>query len=398
MGKHHGTSLWLGSYAVGLLADQAYHLALSWYAAALSPDPVVVGAVTGAGALPRVLLLLPGGSIADRWGPKRAVVLAGALKCVAFVGAAACAAVLPPSEAALVVVALVFGSLDAVYLPAMQSMPWSVAPRGRVGAVQREFSVVQRCGVVLGPVVGGLLLARWSMAAAYGAMALLFAASSAAMAAVAVRPRQPGGGSGAAGARGVWDAVRSLAAHPLCRTVLALVAVSELACSGAFSTGMALLADARGWGADGLGFLVTCYGLGSVVGAAASLALGGRYGLNAVTGTCVAAVGVALAVLPAVPGLSWAAGPCCLAGLGAGAASACLTAAYLDALDPARAARSMAVLSLASFGTASASSLFCGLVAQAWGAAAVFSAFGALLVAVAVWAATRKELKRPADV
>lgn len=395
MGHNRGTSLWLGSYAVGLLADQAYYLALSWYAAALSSDPMVVGAVTGAGALPRALLLLPGGSIADRFGAKRTAVAAGALKCVAFVGAAACAALLPPSEAALVAVALVFGSLDAVYLPAVQSMPWSVAPRGRVDAVQREFSVVQRCGVVLGPVVGGMLLARWSMATAYGAMALLFAASSAAMATVAVRPRPCG--CGRLGVRGVWDTVRTLAAHPLCRTVLVLVAVSELACSGAFSTGMALLADTRGWGAEGLGLLVTCYGLGSVVGAAASLALG-RHGLNAVAGTCVATMGVALASLSTATGLPWAAAPCCLAGLGAGSASACLTAAYLDALDPAQAARSMAVLSLASFGTASASSLLCGLVAQAWGAAAVFSVFGALLVAVAVWAATREGLKRPADV
>ncbi len=55
----------------------------------------------------------------------------------------------------------------------------------------------------------------------------------------------------------------------------------------------------------------------------------------------------------------------------------------------------MAVLSLASFGTASLSSFLCGAIAQAWGAAAVFTVFGFALVAIAVWAARCAALRIP---
>lgn len=388
MGHAHYRSLWLGSYGVGLLADQAYYLALAWFAAKASPDPLIVGAITGIGALPRALFLLPGGMLADRWGAKPAAIGTSFLKGIILAGAALC---FSPSVVHLVVIALLVGSLDALFLPAIQSMPWVVAGSIDVTTTQKLFSVVQRCGLVAGPILGGYLIAQASEPAIYGVLAAMFVVSACVMKRVKISsvPRQ----SDLVAMSGLRATLHRLLDNPLCRTLILLVAISELVCSGAFSTGVTLYIDFHGWSADTLGVLVACYGAGSVLGAGISLGMRRGLSLNRIIAGSLGLVGfglIALALFPNVPAALLASG---IAGIGAGLASAFLTASYLGALEPAQAATSMAVLSLASFGSASFSSLICGAIAQLWGAPAIFVLFGSVLLVVGLGAAGAKPLK-----
>ena len=111
------TARWLGSYAVGLLADQAYYLSLSWYAAALTPDPMVVGTVMGIGSLPRALLLLPGGMLADRFGTKRVATISSALKAaVIFIACLSAARSGAETVTGLAMTAVLVGAFDAIFL------------------------------------------------------------------------------------------------------------------------------------------------------------------------------------------------------------------------------------------------------------------------------------------
>lgn len=380
------TARWLGSYAVGLLADQAYYLSLSWYAAALTPDPVVVGAIMGIGSLPRAVLLLPGGMLADRFGSKRIATTSSALKAAVIIAAcliAACSGT--ETIVGLAITAVLVGAFDAVFLPAIQSMPWAVTEPSRVPMVQKQFSVVQRCGVVLGPALAGLMLAQWPMALVYGAIGACFALSAIALNSVTVRtgPGDPDTSS----QKGTLRTLVELMESGPCRAMLALVAVSELVCSGAFSTGITLLVDFHGWGAETMGALVMAYGAGSVAGAAGSLASKHSHPLGSTVAICMAIMGAMLCIVAAAPSPELAAAGIALSGAAAGAASTFLTASYLGSVEPGEGARSMVVLSLASFGTASVSSFLCGAIAQAWGAAAIFSAFGLALIVIAAWAA-----------
>lgn len=386
------TARWLGSYAVGLLADQAYYLSLSWYAAALTPDPMVVGAIMGIGSLPRAVLLLPGGMLADRFGLKRVATISSALKAtVIFVACLSAAYSGTETIVGLAITAVLVGAFDAVFLPAIQSMPWAVTEPSRVPMVQKQFSVVQRCGVVLGPMLAGFMLAQWPMALVYGAIGACFALSAFALNSVTVRTGS--NDPGTSPQKGTLRTLVRLMKNGPCRAMLALVAISELVCSGAFSTGITLLVDFHGWGAETMGVLVTAYGAGSVAGAAASLASKRRRPLGCITAICMTVMGVALCAVATAPSPELAAAGIALSGAAAGAASTFLTASYLGSVKPGEGARSMAVLSLASFGTASLSSLLCGAIAQAWGAAAIFSAFGLALIVIAAWAARCSALR-----
>jgi MFS family permease len=64
---------WLGGYTSSALGDNVYYIALSW-AAVQAGTPAQAGLVTAVSAVPRALLMLGGGVVADRFGPRRVVV------------------------------------------------------------------------------------------------------------------------------------------------------------------------------------------------------------------------------------------------------------------------------------------------------------------------------------
>ncbi|MBM7054573.1 MFS transporter [Streptomyces durocortorensis] len=61
---------WLAAHTASVTGDVVYFLALSW-SATRAAGPSQVGLVIAAGALPRAVLMLGGGVVADRFGPRR---------------------------------------------------------------------------------------------------------------------------------------------------------------------------------------------------------------------------------------------------------------------------------------------------------------------------------------
>lgn len=63
---------WLTAYALSLIGDAVFMVALG-FAAQEVASPAQVGMVMAAGAVPRALLMLGGGVVADRFGPGKVV-------------------------------------------------------------------------------------------------------------------------------------------------------------------------------------------------------------------------------------------------------------------------------------------------------------------------------------
>ncbi|NEB79249.1 MFS transporter, partial [Streptomyces sp. SID14478] len=77
---------WLGAYTSSAIGDNVYYFALSW-AAVQSGTPAQAGLVTAVSAVPRAVLMLGGGVVADRYGPRRVVLGSSAVRCVLVVAA-----------------------------------------------------------------------------------------------------------------------------------------------------------------------------------------------------------------------------------------------------------------------------------------------------------------------
>src|SRR5262244_4450428 len=104
--------LWAGS-AVSLLGDQFYLVALPWVVLQITGSAVAMGTILMAASIPRAVLMLMGGVVADRLSPRRILLgtAFGRTVVVGGVGALLWFRVLHTWE--LYVLGLAFGIADA---------------------------------------------------------------------------------------------------------------------------------------------------------------------------------------------------------------------------------------------------------------------------------------------
>lgn len=290
--------LWLAGILASLAGNAVFFFALGWAAGA--HGGAVAGLVLSAVTLPRVLLLLVGGVVSDRFSA-RSVLIAGDAAMFALslaLAAAACHWGAPP--ALLLLAALAVGVADAFYLPASGSMPRRLVADGQLS---RALSLRQIGGQLIamgGAPLGALLVGIAGLTGAALVNAATFAATLIVL--IIVRPLRPvpavtGRTVLLAEAR---DGVRVALAHPVLRPGLLLTGAAAGFLLPVASVLLPLLARAEGWGVTAAGLVVGAQGAGMAVVTLAVVVRGplGRPGRLAVSGLGVAGLGLT----PGAPG------------------------------------------------------------------------------------------------
>ncbi|MEU6606029.1 MFS transporter [Streptomyces shenzhenensis] len=420
---------WLGAYTCSMLGDNVYYIALSW-AAVQAGTPAQAGLVMSASALPRALLMLGGGVVADRFGPRRVVIGSDVVRCAAVVAVAALLLLARPGLWPLALLALVFGAVDAVFMPAVGALPARITGQDQLARVQGMRGLSIRFASVVGAPLGGLGVALGGAAAAFGLAGLLIAASVPLLISVRFRalpadttvpgrdaavripepqtaeprsaephgveahggeacvaeahvadphvtePRavEPSGGP-AVRSRAWGDLVgglRYIRRHRVLAPLMVAIALGDLGFVGPLNVGLTLLADRRGWGASGMGWVLAGFGAGA---GAMSLLLAVRGRLpraGLVAGAAILAGSVAIGALAFVPYLLAAVGVALLVGLLAGLSGALCGALLQTQADPAYLGRVTAVAGLVSLGLAPLSMPVAAAAIGAWGLGPVF--------------------------
>ncbi|MFE0734299.1 MFS transporter [Streptomyces sp. NPDC058855] len=367
---------WLGAYTASTTGDMVYHLALSW-AAVRSGTPAQAGIVLCLSAVMRALLMLFGGVVADRFGPRRVVISSDAVRCVVVLGVAALLALSTPGLWALAALALVFGAVDALFMPAVGALPPRIAPPAQLGRVQGMRSLSYRTSVLLGAPLGGLAVALGGPAAAFGAAGLLFAFSLPLLLALRLSPLPSGDGrprGRATALRDLTDGLRYIRRHRVLGPLVIVVALSDLGFVGPLNVGLALLSDQRGWGAAGVGWVLAGFGAGA---GAASLVLTVRGRVpraGRVLSWTIALGAVSIGALAYVPQLPAAVAVSVAIGLLAGLSGALCGALTQTECDPAYLGRVTSVTTFFSLGVAPLSFPLTGAAVGMWGPAPVFTA------------------------
>lgn len=395
---------WLAAFGASLVGDQLWFLALSWQAVE-SAGPTAAGIVVTLGTVPRAILMLPGGAIADRFGARRVVIGSDLVRCLVMLVAAATVALTAPGVVLLAVVALLFGAVDALFMPAVGALPATLTTPDQYARVQGLRSLVTRFAAVAGAPVSGVVLARGGVAAAFAASAVLFAVSLVLLwqlrpAARVVAESVDAGTEVAngsadtnghavedetahAGDSGIRAGLRYARSIPLLKYTLIVAIIAELGFSAPMNIGVVLLSEERGWGPGGLGLLIGAWGVGAV---ATGLILSVRghvpyAGRVMVAALVLSAVGIAATGL--APDLPSAAAAAAVLGLGSG-----LWGGLCGALIQTTAARPMLgrVVSLQMLGAIGIAPLtypLAGLLSAGVGPASVFLT-GAVVSSVAI--------------
>ncbi|MFJ6502667.1 MFS transporter [Streptomyces sp. NPDC091879] len=445
---------WLGAYTASMIGDNVFYIALSW-AAVRSGTPSQAGLVMAVSAVPRALLMLGGGVVADRFGPRRVVIGSDAVRCAAVLTVAALLFVAHPGLWLLALLAVVFGIVDAVFMPAVGALPARVTGRDQLARVQGMRGLAVRFANVVGAPLGGLGVALGGSATAFALAGLLIAVSVPLLISVRMRETPPAGGADAANtanmadaanmapagaeavgppgdpdgspdgvpARGdasgpharvpdaedgaaavpdrpatAWrdlrDGLRYIRGHRVLAPLIVTIALGDLGFVGPLNVGLALLADRRGWGASGMGLVVAAFGAGA---GAAALLLAWRGTLPRAGSAGAAALlggSVAIGALAQVPGVGAAVGVALAIGLLAGLSGALCGALLQTQSDPAYLGRVTAVAGIVSLGLAPLSMPLTAAAIGWWGTGPVFAGSAVVCGLGGVVALAVRDLRR----
>ncbi|MGW2374494.1 MFS transporter [Kitasatospora sp. NPDC001683] len=395
---------WLTAYTASLVGDTVYFLALGW-SVQKTAGPTEVGLVMAAGALPRAVLMLGGGVVADRLDPRRVILGSDTLRCLLILSVAAAVALTTPALWLLVAVALVFGAVDALFVPAVGALPPRITSPDQLARVTGLRSLAMRLSQIAGPPIGGLAMGLGGPAVAFTVAGGLFALSLPLLLSVRIRPldspddqtmpdnQATPDGPGTARAE-LLDGLRYLRRHRLLGPLVLVGAICELGLTGTLNVGMVLLNAERGWGPSGLGLIVACFGAGAAA-SAALLAVAGwlpRAGLTMATTLLLGSLGAgAMGVVPAL----WSAAVlAAFVGLSAGVFGSLDGALIQTTADPAYLGRATSVVMLTTVGLAPLSYPLVGAAIGAWGAAPVFLGCGGLSCLGAAYALASPTVRR----
>nr|WP_324604210.1 MFS transporter [Streptomyces sp. Tu 6176] len=167
---------WLAAHTASVTGDVVCFLALSW-SAARAAGPSQAGLAVAAGALPRAVFMLAGGVVADRFGPRRVAAVSDATRCLVILLTAAVLVSAAPDMRLLIPLALLFGVVDAVFMPAVGAFPPRITTREQLARVQGMRGLSLRLSNAAGPAVGGVVLAAGGAGGAFTAAGALFAVS-----------------------------------------------------------------------------------------------------------------------------------------------------------------------------------------------------------------------------
>ncbi|MCX4557248.1 MFS transporter [Streptomyces phaeochromogenes] len=387
---------WLGAYTASMVGDNVYYLALTW-AAVQAGTPAQAGIVAAVSAVPRALLMLGGGVLADRFGPRKVVIGSDAVRCAAVLAVAALLFATTPGLWPLALLALVFGTVDAVFMPAVGALPARITGRGQLTRVQGMRGLAIRFANVVGAPLGGLGIALGGPAAAFGLAGLLIAVSVPLLVSLRVADL-PGDDRTATERPTAWsdlrDGLRYIRGHRVLAPLIVAIALGDLGFVGPLNVGLTLLADERGWGASGVGWVLAGFGVGAGTAALLIAVRGGLPYAGRVMAVTILAGSVAVGALAYVPNVVAAVGVAVLVGLLTGLSGALCGALLQTRTDPAYLGRVSSVSGIVSLGLAPLSMPVSAAAIGAWGTGPVFVVSAAVCGLGGVLALCVRDLRR----
>jgi MFS family permease len=252
------------------------NIATAWLLLHLTGSPVAVGLLALCQFLPFTLLSLPAGVLLDRIDPRRTVVVTQALSLVFAVALAAITLGGIVTPLMLYVLAVLRGTVLVVDNPARQALTFQLVGRDELPNAVALNSSLFNGARVIGPALGGIVVATAGAGACFALNAVSFLAVL--MSLFLIRehelfPLDRGDGDVPGLIGGTREALAYVRRTPAAAVVLSTVFVTSVLAFN-FNVLLPVLAKQTLDGGPGaFGVLSACFGAGALVGALAAASL-----------------------------------------------------------------------------------------------------------------------------
>lgn len=264
--RDHRVHAWILVKALSDAGDALWTIALAW-TAVQTASPAVAGLIVAAGTLPRAVVLLFGGMIADRADARRVMMLFNAVRVGVLVTVALWVLSAPPTVGVLLLAAIAFGVCDAFYEPSAGTVARQLVRAADLPSYGALSQTASRLGTMAGAAVGGVIVASAGLVGSAAVNAVTFTVVIAFIA-IWLRPRFLLARADRQSALGdIAGGFAHLGAHPTTRTLVIALSGLNLAVGPAVGIGLALRAHDEGWGAPAVGLFEALLGLGAAIGA-----------------------------------------------------------------------------------------------------------------------------------
>ena len=383
--------VWFGE-SVSLLGDQFHYVALSWLVLGLTGSGLALGTVLLAASLPRGAFVLVGGVLADRVSPRTLMLGSNVIRAIVTTVVAGLVFGSQIQVWQLVLAGIVFGTVDAVFFPAINTIVARLASAEHLASANALLQGTQQLMNTIGPAIAGVAVAIIGVGAAFTIDAVSFAVAATALwlvrtdtrvVAASVEGAESAAPSQPSIRASLVEGARAVMGDPALRILVILSTAFNVAFTGPIVVGLPWLVRVRfGGDASMLGLLLAAFGGGAVVGIALAGSLPRPRSLGAIVLGIATGLGVGLAAIGLA---SWQVNLAIslLVGAGVGYLNVSIISWTQARSEPALLGRTMSFLMLGSVVAAPLSLAAAGLLVDA-NATAMFLAAGGLVVAVCV--------------
>jgi len=399
--------LLIGGQFASTIGDYCYAVALPWLVLSTHGGTVLLGTVLACYGVPRTVLIPVGGVLADKIGPRTLMLIADVARGVLVAGLAVLAARHTVSLAALGPIAALIGAGEGLFIPPSFAIMPSLLDGDRLTAGNALSTAAVQAGSLLGPALGGVLVAvTHTSTAAFGVDAASFALSALSLALIprgaasgsvtaggmepeAAVGAAPGSGAEPEAADGVLALLRK---SRFLQVILVVLIAANLANGGMDGVALPALAHAR-FGAAGYGALLACFAAGALAGTLAAARSGGLRTPAMFASAVFLVEAVTLSLIPYLGGEAGAAALMFASGICNGLGNVVFLTVAQKWVSPGMLGRVMGVMMLCAFGTYPLSAAIAGVLVRHLGPALFFPIAGGLVAAAILFGLTQREFR-----
>jgi hypothetical protein len=376
--------LLFGGESVSVLGDYFHFVALAWLTLQLTGSGLALGSVLMVAGIPRAVFVLLGGALSDRFSPRSLMLYSNAFRAV-VVGILAALVLTGTAELwHLFVIAGIFGVVDALFYPAVQSIIPMLVDDASLPPANALMQGSQQLAGLIGPALAGLFIASFQLGVAFVVDAVSFAIAATALLFVLGGRRAAkadGGGGPRPGLLGTIGAgFRFAWSDPAVRSLILLTAAFNFAFNGPLLVGLPFLTEnSLGGGSATFGILLSAFGAGSLLGAAGAGSIARVPRLGTFVLAIAIGMGAAFGLLGLAPNVATAGGILAAIGVGAGFLNVHIFSWLQSRTAEEMRGRVMSMVMLGSVGLAPLSYALAGVIIDLGAATVMFAVAGAIV-------------------